>query len=272
MVPESIQYLPLGKIQAGENIRKAFSENELRGLANSLKQVGQLQPVRVRPCENGFVLTDGERRFRAAQLAGWDKLAAIVESGDVTEVGAKQRALVSNCQRADLSPLEIATAIRDLMQATGWNASQVAGQLGFSDAKVSRSLALLDLPAAIQDKIHRGEIPASSAAALARAHNPEEQAALSDKLASGELTRDAVVAAVPRGKARQGSRKSGALPRIVATLGTGRTVTFTGPGLESLDTLIGWLEELLGKARRLRPKNLQLSTFVSLLADEAQAT
>ena len=90
----------------------------------------------------------------------------------MSEAGAKQRALVSNCQRADLTPLETATAIKELMEETGCSAGEAASSLGFSAATVSRLLALVRLPETIQAQVRSGPSPPAPPMSLARSTMP----------------------------------------------------------------------------------------------------
>ncbi|MGE4003400.1 MAG: ParB/RepB/Spo0J family partition protein, partial [Planctomycetaceae bacterium] len=104
---EQIQYLPIDKIKAEPQVRETFSEETIRGLAESMKELDQLQPIRVRKNGDWFVIVDGARRYYAAKLiAGRQRIAAIVEADGVGEAETLHKQLVANCQREDLSPLE----------------------------------------------------------------------------------------------------------------------------------------------------------------------
>ena len=271
MDTESILYVPLEKIQANGNIRKHFDEGELHGLMESMVANGQLQPVRVRRDGDKFLLVDGERRLRAARLAGWKQLAVIVEGEEVSEAGAKQRALVSNCQRADLTPLETATAIKELMEEMGCSAGEAASSLGFSAATISRLLALVRLPESIQAQVRSGAIPASAAYELGKIDDAAQQAALAEQIVAGQITRDGVSRAAKRSKTPRSETAGKPPARIRAELGGGRSVTLAGEGLESIDAMIEILELLLGRARKVRPQGLELGTFLRILKDEARA-
>jgi ParB family chromosome partitioning protein len=271
MDTETILYVPLEKIQANGNIRKHFDEEELCGLMESMVANGQLQPARARRNGDKFLLVDGERRLRAARMAGWKQLAVIVESDDVSEAGAKQRALVSNCQRADLTPLEMATAIKELMEDTGCSAGEAASSLGFSAATVSRLLALVRLPEAIQAHVRSGAIPASAAYELGKIEDGVEQAQIAAKIVAGQITRDGVSRAAKRSKTPRSETAGEPPARIRAEIGGGRIVMLAGEGLESIDVMIEWLEILLGRARKCRPQGLELGTFLRILKDEARA-
>ncbi len=154
MEQEQIQYVALDKIAPDPlQPRRDFGKQPLEELVASLKEVGQLVPIRIRLDGERFVLVDGERRWRAAKVAGLTAIAAIVES---KALDAGQ--LVANCQREGLTAMEEAQAVSRLMEETGWTAAQVAARLGKSPATISRLLSLLGLPHEVQS----GSRPARS--------------------------------------------------------------------------------------------------------------
>jgi ParB family transcriptional regulator, chromosome partitioning protein len=261
--------LPLDQIEIAEQVRKDFSDESLQGMAQSLLAVGQLQPVIVQPFGGKYRLVAGERRVRSAPLAGLTAIAAIVDDSDLSPAEVIQRQLIENAQREDLTPWESAMGIKELMEETGWTAGETADKLGLSAATVSRLLALVRLPEAIQSKVRSGAISASAAYELGKIDDAAEQASIADQIAAGQMTRDAVSRAARRKKPPRAETDAKPSARIKAELSGGRSVTLAGAGLESLDTMIEWLEELLGRARKCRPKSLR--TFLAILKDEARA-
>lgn len=157
-VAEGVYRIPLDKIVPDpEQPRKEFDNLELYGLAKSMKTKGQLQPVIVRWDEElgKYVLVAGERRWRAAALAGLVELIATVDDTNKLRLETQ---LIENLQRSDLSPLDEARAFDELLKLRGWTYRDLAETLGISESKVSRSVALLDLPEEAQAKVEAGEL------------------------------------------------------------------------------------------------------------------
>ena len=263
---EQIQYLPPDQIFPDpDQPRRFFEKESLDGLIASLREHGQLMPLRVRLVDGRFVIEDGERRWRAAKPAGLSQLAVIVEE----KPGTVQRQLVLNCQREDLTAGEKAHAIRRLMAETGWNASQVADRLGFSKATVSRLLSLLDLPEPIRGRVDAGEIPLSAASALARVEDGERREALASQVASGQLTRDGLVGTL-RARRDGNPKEARGASRVICRLASA-TVTVSAEDALDLESFISTLEDLLNRARRARTQGIELSTLSKMIRDQAKS-
>ena len=131
--------------------RKHFAEEALADLAASIKARGLLQPIVVRKVTDGYQLLAGERRFRAAVLAGLDRVPALIREGD----DDLEIALIENLQREDLSPLEEAEALALLIERHGHSHREVAELLGKSRPYVSNTLALNRLPESVKEDLHR---------------------------------------------------------------------------------------------------------------------
>jgi ParB/RepB/Spo0J family partition protein len=145
--------VPLGAVRPNpDQPRKHFDAAELAELAESIKTRGLLQPIVVRRAEGGFELLAGERRMRAAQLAGIDRLPALVREGD----DPLEVALIENLQREDLSPLEEAEALGLLIERHGYSHREVADLLGKSRPYVSNTLSLMRLPDEVKQELHGG--------------------------------------------------------------------------------------------------------------------
>ena len=145
--------------------RSEFDPKEIESLADSLKKDGLLQPVVVRPAGAGFYqLVAGERRWRAAKLAGLARVPVVVRQ--VEDKKMLELALVENIQRRDLNPMEKARAFRQLMTLNGWTQEQLADSLGMGRPTVANFLRLLDLPVEVQEAVSRGTITMGHARAL----------------------------------------------------------------------------------------------------------
>ena len=271
MALEVIQAVTLDQFDGDQRVRDALNQNLVRQIAHSFQTVGQLQPVRARWQAGRLKMVDGHHRLAAARLAGLNALATIIEGKELCDGEVVQRQLIINCQREDLTPLEKARGIRFLMEAAAWNAQQTAAALGFSNATVTRLLKLLALPDAIIALLEAGKIAASAAYELSLIDNPAKQAEFARRLVDGELTRDEL-SGVRKAAARQyGAKPDNGSTRATAILGGGRSVSVSSAGL-TLDRFIEVVEELLGKARRIRTQGVELATFIKMLRDQARKT
>jgi ParB family chromosome partitioning protein len=162
--------------------RGHFDPEALAGLAGSLRERGVLQPVLVRPRPGGtYELIAGERRWRAAQLAGLEKVPALVRAQD--DAATLELALIENMAREDLTPVEEARACAALVEELGLTREEVGLRVGRSRVAVSNLLRLLDLPDEALDLLERGELSEGHGRALLLAE---------DHLARRQLARDAV--------------------------------------------------------------------------------
>src|SRR5882724_298114 len=166
--------------------RKHFAPDKLAELADSIKARGLLQPIIVRRVEHGYQLLAGERRFRAAQLAGLDKLPALIRTAD----DPLEIALIENLQREDLSPLEEAEGLAQLIERHGYSHREIAELLGKSRPYVSNTLALTRLPEAVKADLQRdgGAVSRELLMGVARQEDPETALALWRRLQLGVLS------------------------------------------------------------------------------------
>ncbi len=270
-MPNKLETVALNKIIRQGQVRAYYDETALHELAQSMGAVGLLHPILVEQQTAGFLLKDGHRRLLAAEKLGWKEISALISDKVLSKAETIHAQMICNCQHLDLQPLERAKALADLMEATGWNASQTAAAAGFSNASVTRSLAMLTLSPDLQDKIRSGDISASAAYTLACVKDPDERETLSREVIAGRLTRDAVVGQL---KSRRRDNRKPSTPagtnRVTAALGAGRSITICGSGI-TLESLIQWLEELTAKARKVRPQGIEITTFIKMLRDQAKA-
>ena len=153
------------------NPRRHFAEQDLDDLTRSIREKGVLQPIVVRPIDQGrHEIIAGERRWRAAQRAGLHDVPVVVFN--VSDREALEIAIVENVQRADLDAIEEAMGYQKLIEEHGYPHTEVADIIGKSRSHVSNSLRLLRLPADVQSMVQDGSISAGHARAIATSENP----------------------------------------------------------------------------------------------------
>jgi ParB family chromosome partitioning protein len=169
--------------------RKTFSHESLEQLADSIGQFGVLQPIIVRESQllaGTYEIIAGERRWRAAKMAGLNEIPAVVLEGD--DLKAAQVAVIENVQREDLNPVEEAFAYDALIERFGLTQDQVAKQVGKSRSAVTNMLRLLDLPEDVLEHLKSGELTAGHARALLGLKNEEQMAPLAEKIIEKDLS------------------------------------------------------------------------------------
>jgi ParB family chromosome partitioning protein len=206
--------------------RDAFDEEALGSLADSIREVGLLQPVLVRPAGDGFELIAGERRLRAAKRVGLQSIPALVRETD--DNTALEQALVENVQREELNPLEEAAAYQQLIEDFHLTHEKVASRVGKSRAAISNTLRLLQLPPAIQRGVREGQLSMGHARALRGTPDRAFQELLAKRVANDDLSVRAVEEMV------RVHNESTAGPREIPAPGRMRP-----PGLAELEELLG---------------------------------
>jgi len=178
--------------------REEFDPEGLDRLAESLKTRGQLQPIRVRWDEGRglYVIVCGERRWRAARLAGLPSLACVIVDAPLTPAELLAVQLVENALREDLKPIEQARAYRQLMDQNGWSTRQIARELSVAQPQVVRALSLLNLPGDVQDRVEQGALAPATAYEIGKLESADEQRTMADRVVAEKLTRQAAVEAV----------------------------------------------------------------------------
>ena len=177
----SFQELPMDSIVPNPfQPRSEFDDAGIAALADSIEQVGVLQPILVRPDGDGaYQLIAGERRWRAAQQAGLTVIPAIVR--EVRDVSALEHAVIENLHRQDLNALEEAAAYQQLIDDFGFTQQQLAQRVGKSRPSVANTLRLLNLPPAIQGLLIDGRLAAAHARALLGVEDRVEQQRLAEQ-------------------------------------------------------------------------------------------
>lgn len=211
--------------------RTDFDPERLAELVASIQKDGLLQPLIVRAAGNGYTIVAGERRFRAARLAGLTELPVLL-----TEVGTDVRllelALVENIQRENLNAIELALAYQRLITDCGLTQQELSGRVGKSRAAIANCLRLLSLPADIQDMVRHGRLTEGHARALLVLPNPDAMRQMATRIVSGELS----VRHVERETSQ--SRKRKLIPKRKL------------PALAEMETT---LKQILGTAVRIHP-------------------
>ena len=192
----TVVQLDIGHVRPNPNQpRKYFDEEALKGLSESIKSQGIIQPLTVEEIAPGeFSIIAGERRYRAAKMAGLDKVPAIVVS--LGEIQRIQMSLIENIQRENLNAIEEASAYQYLIEHSGYTQEMVAEKVGKSRSAVANSLRLLSLSDKMKDDIVSGAMTAGHARAILSLVNPADKDLLRDKIVhDGISVRDAEILA-----------------------------------------------------------------------------
>ena len=173
--------LPIESIQHNPHQpRQDFDTDELQHLADSITAHGLLQAVVVRPWEGGYQLIAGERRLRAARLAGWSEVPVTIVEADERQTA--ELAIVENLQRKDLNALEKAASFQRYLDQYGGTQEELAGRLKLDRSTIANLIRLLELPAPVQDALRRGKITPGHARALLPLGEEREQVAFCQRI------------------------------------------------------------------------------------------
>lgn len=239
--------------------RQEFDQKAIDELAHSIKETGMLQPIVVVPEDNHYKIVVGERRWRAAQKAGLQKIPAVVRQ--LSEKQQIEASLVENLQRKDLNPIEIASAYQKLIQELDYSQEEVAKKVGKDRASVANYIRLLKLPSEIQKKVTEGKLSMGHARALITLENPDQQIFLSRIIIEKNLSVRDVEKMMAKKRSAVSSRKGHELDpdllalqeELIKTLGT--KVSISGNSEKgvirlyyfSLDELNGIYEKIKGE-------------------------
>jgi ParB family chromosome partitioning protein len=181
-------FLPLDKIKANpDQPRKHFDKAALEELAASIREHGIIEPVIVEEAGDGFyIVVAGERRCRAATLAGLQEVPALIR--DYSEEKRLEISIIENIQREGLNPIEEATAFKQLMEIAGLSQDGAAAKVGKSRSALANSLRLLKLPNPVQDALKTGAITQGHARAILAVENGERQLALFGEIVGKTLS------------------------------------------------------------------------------------
>ena len=217
-----------------------FDDESLAELAASIRAVGLLQPILVRPkvgSTNSFELIAGERRWRASQRAGLTVIPALVRETD--DVASVEQALVENLHRQDLTPLEEAAAYKQLLDDFSMTHEQVAEKVGKTRSAITNSLRLLALPPSIQQLLADGRLSGGHARALLALTDRTTQEQLARQCANDGWTVRAVEEAVRQNLGRTKATSKTTSTNSSTTKTSTKSTTMPQPGLVELERLLG---------------------------------
>jgi ParB family chromosome partitioning protein len=164
--PNGVTEIPLARIEPNpRQPRQRFDADQLEALAASIREHGVLQPILVTETLDGYQLVAGERRFRAARLAGLERIPAVIRQ--LADRAQLEVALVENLQRADLGPMEEAAAYRSLVEEFGLTHEEIARRVGRAKSTITNTLRLLELDPRVQAALVDGRLSEGHARALA---------------------------------------------------------------------------------------------------------
>ena len=230
--------LPVSDIRPNpQQPRQHFDEEALASLADSIRELGLLQPVLVREVDGGYELIAGERRWRASRRAGLSTIPAIIRAAD--DAAMLQQAIVENIQREQLNPLEEAAAYQQLIEDFSLTHDEVATRVGKSRASVSNTLRLLQLPAAIQRHLQDGTLRMGHARALLGTPDRAFQEELARRAVEEDLSVRAVEEAIRLREVGSATPVVGAGGDRSAPTPTPTPPALRPPGLMELEELLG---------------------------------
>lgn len=185
---EALNEVPIAYIEANPfQPRSEFDEDALNELAESIRQMGIIQPVTLRKLsDTRYQLISGERRFRASQIVGLERIPAYIRTAD--DKGMLEMALVENIQRQDLDAIEIAISYQRLIDECNLTQEEMSDRVGKKRATVSNYLRLLKLPAEIQIGIRKGVVSMGHARALITVEDPNDQRYIFEQILNDELS------------------------------------------------------------------------------------
>ncbi|MBI2161649.1 MAG: ParB/RepB/Spo0J family partition protein [Candidatus Rokubacteria bacterium] len=204
--------VPVSQIDVNPNQpRKAFNSATLDELVASIRASGVIQPVLVRRYGGSYQLIAGERRWRAARLAGLERIPAIVR--EATDAQSLELALVENLLREDLNPMEAAEAYQKLLAQFGWTQEELAQRIGKDRTSIANSLRLLRLPDEIQADLRAGRLTMGHARALLALTSAADQLKLRNEILANDWSvrtaEDSIRAAEEAARKRGGAQKKG---------------------------------------------------------------
>ena len=253
----SLRHMPIEHLKPSpNNPRKHFAEADLEDLSKSIRDKGLLQPIVVRPLQNGdYEIVAGERRWRAAQRAGVHDVPVLIR--ELSDGEALEIALIENIQRSDLNALEEARAYGLLLERFSYTQQQLADSIGKSRSHIANTLRLLNLPETVRAQIEDGVLTAGHARAIVATSSPAELANQIIKLGlsvreAENLARGANVTKKRKVKAEKDA-DTRALEKLVSdAIGLKVEITHKGDGSGAMLITYRTLDQLEDVCRRLQ--------------------
>ena len=237
----------------------------------SLRLLGQLYPILVRPLDGLYEIIDGATRLLAAESLGWSTILCIIDNQSLDANAGLHRQIVTNCVRTQLDPIELGIALQRFMDAKGIGIAEARNQLCLKPGVITKAIKpLTSIEDSIKADIRSGKIPRTAAYYLARLA-PEERSECARQIVAGELTRDGLAEFVTnrrRGASQTNSAKS---TRVTMALGNRTALTITGKSIGTLDELINALKSALSTARNHHSRGTDLQTFLRLVRQKSKA-
>ena len=239
--------------------RTEFDKDALQELSASFASKGQLQPIRVRWLENEgkWTIIAGERRWRAAQMAGLATIDCYFHDGGLTPSEILEEQIIENLQRRSLQPLEEARSFQALIKMNMWKKKEVASALGIHPAKVSRALKLLKLPADIQSKIASGELPARTAYEISKLENETQQRAMLSAVSTEGLTNQQARNRVQIRRGKRTPQRVGT--KLTFTSYQDHSVTVSSTAKTTYEAIEAALQTALEEVRHRIENNVQVN-------------
>jgi len=205
---ERLADVPIGQVKPNPmQPRKKFDDAAIQELARSIKASGVLQPIVVVPEADHYKIIIGERRWRAAQRAGLQKVPVLIKN--VPKAQQVEISLIENLQREDLNPIEVAQAYEQLMKEMGLTQQELADKVGLDRSTVANTLRLLKLPDEVQEMLALSRLAMGHARALLALDDPARQLALARQIVSGNLSVRQVEAQVQGKKKKSPAKRKG---------------------------------------------------------------
>jgi ParB family chromosome partitioning protein len=185
-INSSVLELKITELEANQNQpRRFFDDEALKDLSSSIKQHGVVQPIIVRKMDDSYQIVAGERRWRAARLAGLKTVPVVIK--DYSNVQVMEIALIENLQRQDLNSIEEALAYKSLIEEHDLTQEEISNKIGKSRSAIANTMRLLNLPEEIKNMVVHGKISAGHARALLAVDDKKKQLEIANKIIEQQL-------------------------------------------------------------------------------------